>query len=374
MICSVTDETCHGLAELTATAHPEGRRGRGALSNASGRYERHERLRADDGWGALEEEPPPLRTTVSIDATREIIATNQSPDVGFDRSINPYRGCEHGCVYCFARPSHAWLGLSPGLDFESRLFAKPNAPALLEAALANPRYQPKVIAMGTNTDPYQPLEREMAITRGVLEVLERFGHPVAIVTKSHLVTRDADILGRMAARGLAKVCLSVTSLDPALARRMEPRAATPLRRLAAIRELSEAGVPTGVMFAPTIPALNDQEMEAVLEAAARAGAREASWVLLRLPLEIKELWREWLAENYPDRAARIARLLREMRGGKDYDARWFERQRGQGPYAKLIAERFRKACARLGLNESKFALTTAEFRPPPRKGEQLKLL
>ena len=207
-------------AHLTAKAHPDGRRGRGALSNASGRYEKHERLRADDGWGALEEEPPPLRTTVSIDATREIIATNRSPDVGFDQSINPYRGCEHGCVYCFARPSHAWLGLSPGLDYESRLVAKPNAPALLEEALASPRYRPKVIAMGTNTDPYQPLEREMKITRGVLEVLERFGHPVAIVTKSHLVTRDADILGRMAARGLAKVCLSVTSLDPALARRM----------------------------------------------------------------------------------------------------------------------------------------------------------
>jgi DNA repair photolyase len=228
--------------------------------------------------------------------------------------------------------------------------------------------------MGTNTDPYQPLEREMKITRGLLEVLERFGHPVAIVTKSHLVTRDIDILGRMATRGLAKVCLSVTSLDPALARRMEPRAATPQRRLAAIRNLSEAGVPTGVMFAPTIPALNDQELESVLEAAAEAGASEASFVLLRLPLEIKDLWREWLAENYPDRAARVMKLLREMRGGKDYDARWFERQRGQGAYAQMIAERFRKACARLGLNKTTFALSLAEFRPPPRKGEQFKLL
>lgn len=360
--------------ELTVKAHPDGRRGRGALSNASGRYETQERLRADDGWGALDEEPAPLRTTVTIDATRDIIATNRSPDVGFDQSINPYRGCEHGCVYCFARPTHAWLGLSPGLDFESRLFAKPNAPALLEEALANPKYRPKTIAMGTNTDPYQPLEREMKITRGVLEVLERFGHPVAIVTKSHLVTRDADILGRMASRGLAKVCLSVTSLDPALARRMEPRAAAPLRRLAAIRSLNGAGVPTGVMFAPAIPALNDQEVEAVLEAAAEAGAKEAGYVLLRLPLEIKELWAEWLAENYPDRAGRVMKLLREMRGGKDYDARWFERQRGQGPYAQLIAERFRKACAKLGLNKTELALSTAGFRPPPRKGEQLKLL
>ena len=360
--------------DLTAEAHPEGRRGRGAASNASGRYERQERLRADDGWGALEEEPAPLRTSVTIDSTREIIATNSSPDVGFDQSINPYRGCEHGCVYCFARPTHAWLGLSPGLDFESRLFAKPNAPALLEAALAHPKYRAKVIAMGTNTDPYQPIEREMKITRGVLEVLERFGHPVAIVTKSHLVTRDADILGRMAARGLAKVCLSVTSLDPTLARRMEPRAATPQRRLDAIRRLSEAGVPTGAMFAPAIPALNDQELEAVLEAASEAGAKEASYVLLRLPLEIKELWREWLAEAYPDRASRILKLLREMRGGKDYDAKWFERQRGQGPYAQLIAERFRKACARLGLNKARFALDVSAFRPPPRAGDQLKLL
>lgn len=362
------------MPDLTPKAHPESRRGRGALSNASGRYEKLERLRADDGWGALDEAAPPLRTTVTIDATRDIIATNQSPDVGFQQSINPYRGCEHGCVYCFARPTHAFLGLSPGLDFESRLFAKPNAPALLEAALSNPKYQPKLIAMGTNTDPYQPLERRMRITRGVLEVLERFGHPVAIVTKSQLVARDVDILGRMAARGLAKVCVSVTTLDPKLARAMEPRAATPRRRLAALRALSEAGVPTGVMFAPTIPALNDQEMERVLEAAAEAGATEASYVLLRLPLEIKDLWREWLAESYPERASRVMKLLREMRGGKDYDARWFERQRGQGPYAQLIADRFRKACARLGLNKTKFELSLAEFRRPPRRGEQLTLL
>jgi DNA repair photolyase len=362
------------MDDLTDKAHPEARRGRGALSNASGRYEKLARLRADDGWGSLDEAPPALRTTVSIDATRDVIATNNSPDVGFDRSINPYRGCEHGCVYCFARPTHAWLGLSPGLDFETRLFAKPNAPALLEAALSNPKYAPRVIAMGTNTDPYQPLERRMRITRGVLEVLERFGHPVAIVTKSQLVARDADILGRMAARGLAKVCVSVTTLDARLARAMEPRAATPPRRLAAIAALASAGVPTGVMVAPTIPALNDMEMEAILEAAAAAGAKEASYVLLRLPLEIKDLWREWLAEAYPERAARVMKLLREMRGGKDYDARWFERQRGQGPYAQLIADRFRKACDRLGLNGTRFELSLAEFRRPPRKGEQLSLL
>jgi len=362
------------MTDPTDKAHPDGRRGRGALSNASGRYEKLERLRADDGWGALDEAPPPLRTSVTIDATRDIIATNTSPDVGFDRSINPYRGCEHGCVYCFARPTHAWLGLSPGLDFESRLFAKPNAPTLLEEALSHPKYQPSVIAMGTNTDPYQPLERTMGITRRVLEVLERFGHPVAVVTKSQLVVRDADILGRMAARGLAKVCVSVTTLDPALARAMEPRAATPARRLAAIRSLVEAGVPAGVMVAPTIPALTDREMEAILEAAAGAGAAEAGYVLLRLPLEIKDLWREWLAEAYPDRAARVMKLLREMRGGKDYDAEWFKRQRGQGPYARLIADRFRTASARLGLNRATFSLKLTEFRRPPRRGDQLRLL
>src|SRR5207245_1132835 len=260
----------------------ERRRGRGALSNASGRYEPKARVGFDDGWQSLEDLPP-FATSVTVDATRKIITRNDSPDIGFDRSINPYRGCEHGCVYCFARPTHAFLGLSPGLDFESKLFAKPDAAALLEKELAAPDYEPRMIAIGTNTDPYQPIERERKIMRGILEVLERAGHPVGIVTKSALVARDADILARMAKRNLAKVAISVTTLDPALARTMEPRASTPARRLEALRRLSDAGIPTTAMVAPVIPALNDSEIERILDAAAHAGVKEASYVVLRLP-------------------------------------------------------------------------------------------
>src|SRR5579863_1479098 len=275
----------------------ERRRGRGTLSNASGRYEPLARVAFDDGWQGLEDLPP-FKTTVTADTTRKIITRNDSPDISFDRSINPYRGCEHGCVYCFARPTHAYLGLSPGLDFESKLFMKPNAPELLERELSAPGYVPKVIAIGTNTDPYQPVERRYKIMRGILEVLERAGHPVGIVTKSTLVLRDLDILARMAERNLVKVALSVTSLDAKLSRTMEPRAPTPPRRLETLRQLVSAGIPTSVMVAPVIPAINDAEIERILEAVAALGVRNAGYVLLRLPLEIRDLFSEWLKENF----------------------------------------------------------------------------
>src|SRR3954467_10914657 len=304
----------------------ERRRGRGTLSNQSGRYEPIARIAFDDGWQSLEELPS-FSTSVALDTARKVITRNDSPDIGFDRSINPYRGCEHGCVYCFARPTHAYLGLSPGLDFESKLYAKPDAPELLEKELAAADYEPRVIAIGTNTDPYQPIERERKIMRGILEVLERAGHPVGIVTKSALVVRDIDILARMAKRNLAKVGISVTTLDPKLARTMEPRASTPSKRLEALKQLSEAGIPTTVMVAPVIPALNDSEIERILDAAAHAGVKEASYVLLRLPLEVRDLFREWLMANYPDRYRHVFTLIRDMRGGRDYDAKWGERMK-----------------------------------------------
>jgi DNA repair photolyase len=326
----------------------------------------------DDGWRSLEDLPP-FKTTVTMDATRKIITRNQSPDISFDRSINPYRGCEHGCVYCFARPTHAYLGMSPGLDFESKLFAKPDAPELLEKELAAKNYEPRTIAIGTNTDPYQPIERRYQIMRRILEVLERAGHPVGIVTKSALVLRDIDILARMAKRRLAKVALSVTTLDPKLARTMEPRAAAPMRRLETLRQLSAAGVPTTVMFAPVIPAVNDSELERVLDAAAAAGVEGAGYVILRLPLEVRDLFREWLTANYPDRVEHVFRLIREMRGGKDYDSTWGKRQKGTGPYAWMIGRRFEIACEKLGLNRKKTALTTDHFQPPVKGAGQLNL-
>src|SRR6476469_4083915 len=339
------------------------RRGRGTLSNQSGRYEPIARIAFDDGWQSLEELPP-FATTVSVDSTRKIITRNESPDISFDRSINPYRGCEHGCVYCFARPTHAYLGLSPGLDFESKLFVKPDAPALLEKELSSPNYQPRTIAIGTNTDPYQPIERKYQVMRGILEVLERAGHPVGIVTKSALILRDLDILARMARRNLVKVALSVRSLDPKLARTMEPRAATPPKRLEAIRQLSEAGIPTTVMVAPVIPALNDSEIERILDAAAHAGVKEASYVLLRLPLEVRDLFREWLLANYPDRYRHVFTLIREMRGGRDYDSQWGTRMKGTGPMAGMIGRRFEIACEKLGLNKRRLKLTTDHFVRP----------
>jgi DNA repair photolyase len=348
------------------------RRGRGTLSNASGRYEPIARIVFDDGWQSLEELPP-FATTVAVDSARKIITRNESPDISFDRSINPYRGCEHGCVYCFARPTHAFLGLSPGLDFESKLFVKPQAPHLLERELSAPGYEPRTIAIGTNTDPYQPIERNHQVMRGILEVLDRAGHPVGIVTKSALILRDLDILTRLAARNLVKVAVSVTTLDAKLARTMEPRAATPRRRLETLRQLSAAGIPTAVMVAPVIPAINDADIERILDAAALAGVKGAGYVLLRLPLEVRDLFVEWLKDNYPDRAAHVMTLIRGMRGGKDYDATFGRRMKGTGPYAWMIGRRFETACDKLGLNKDKTALATRHFRPPRPRAEQLSL-
>jgi DNA repair photolyase len=350
----------------------ERRRGRGAQSNSSGRYEPLARTTFDDGWQSFEELPP-FKTTVTIDSTRKIITRNDSPDISFDRSINPYRGCEHGCIYCFARPTHAYLGLSPGLDFESKLFAKPEAPKLLERELAAAGYVPRTIAIGTNTDPYQPIEREHQIMRRILEVLDRYGHPVGIVTKSALVLRDLDILARLAKRNLVKVALSVTTLDPKLARVMEPRAATPQRRLEALRQFTAAGVPTSVMVAPVIPALNDSEMERILDSAAALGVKEAGYVLLRLPLEVRDLFREWLMANFPDRYRHVFKLIRDTRGGKDYDSKWGERMTGSGPIAWMIGRRFEAACERLGLNRRKLKLTTEHFTPMRKRPQQLAL-
>src|SRR6202521_3126659 len=350
----------------------ERRRGRGSLSNASGRYEPLARVAFDDGWQGLEELPP-FKTTVTADATRKIITRNDSPDISFDRSINPYRGCEHGCVYCFARPTHAYLGLSPGLDFESKLFMKPNAPELLERELSAPGYVPKTIAIGTNTDPYQPIERRHQIMRRILEVLDSAGHPVGIVTKSALVLRDLDILARLAKRDLVKVAISVTTLDAKLARTMEPRAATPRRRLEALRQLVKAGVPTSTLVAPIIPAINDSEIERILEAVAETGVRNAGYVLLRLPLELRDLFEEWLTENFPDRVQHVFKLIRETRGGKDYDSTFGKRMTGSGPIAWMIGRRFEVACERLGFNTLKHKITVEHFSPPRPGAKQLDL-
>jgi DNA repair photolyase len=325
-----------------------------------------ERVRVDDGWPGPEEEREPfLETTVLADSSRSIIARNDSPDVPFERSINPYRGCEHGCVYCFARPTHAWLGLSAGLDFETRIFAKYDAAKLLEAAFAKTSYKPDVIALGTSTDPYQRIERELRITRQILEVMARCRHPVGIVTKSNLVLRDLDILAPMAERRLVKVMVSVTTLDRDLARRLEPRAPTPALRLEAIRRLSEAGVPTGVLTSPMIPALNDIEMEAILEAASNAGANAAGYILLRLPLEIKALFEEWLEAHVPERKSRVLKLIRETSGGRLYDPTFGRRMKGEGLYADLLKQRFRLACKRHGLNRRDRDLDLTLFRRPP---------
>ena len=349
------------------------RRGRAAGVNPSGRYEPVTRHVFDDGWNSLEELPP-FKTEVQVEKPRNIITRNTSPDISFDRSINPYRGCEHGCVYCFARPTHAYMGMSPGLDFEAKLFAKPDAARLLERELAKPGYEPKTIAIGTNTDPYQPIERQWGIMREILEVLEAYNHPVGIVTKSALVMRDVDILSRMAEKGLAKVALSITTLDRKLCRVMEPRASTPSRRLEAVRALSDAGIPTSVMVAPVIPALTDQEVERILESAEAAGAREAGYIILRLPLEVSPIFKDWLLRHYPDRYRHVVSLIRSMRGGKDYDAEWGKRMKGAGPYAWQIGRRFEIAAKRLGLNVEKRKLRSDLFKAPRGAGEQLMLL
>jgi DNA repair photolyase len=347
-------------------------KGRGAVTNEAGRYERFQREAFDDGWD-MPEDGERLATTVTHETARTIITRNDSPDLSFDRTINTYRGCEHGCIYCYARPNHAYVGLSPGKDFETRIFVKADAATLLEKELDAPEYQCEPIVMGGVTDVYQPSERRYGVTRAVLEVLWRRRHPVAIVTKSRLVLRDLDILAPMAAAGLAKVAVSVTTLEPKLARTLEPRAAAPHARLATIAGLAAAGVPTAVMAAPMIPSLNDHEMEAILEAAAAAGARQAGYIAVRLPLEITDLFREWLATHAPDRAGRVMALIKSMRGGREYDPAWGRRFVGQGAYARMLAGRFRRAAGRLGLDRPSFALDTAQFVRAPRPGESLPL-
>lgn len=349
------------------------RRGRGAGLNATGRFERTVRESFDDGWQTLEELPP-FKTEVQVEKPRTIITRNESPDISFDRSINPYRGCEHGCIYCFARPTHAFMGLSAGIDFEARLFAKPDAPRLLERELAKADYKPRTIAIGTNTDPYQPVEKEWRIMRQILEVLKAADHPVAIVTKSAMVMRDIDILQPMAEKGLAKVGISITTLDRTLARNMEPRASTPSKRLEAIRALSDAGIPAVVMMSPVIPALNDHEIERVLDSGKAAGAQEASYILLRLPLEVSPLFRDWLLRNYPNRYQHVMSLVRSMRGGKDYDADFGKRMKGAGPYAWQIGRRFEMSMKRLGLARANRQLRSDLFVPPLGTGVQLPLL
>jgi DNA repair photolyase len=344
--------------------------GRGAVSNASGRFESRVSEAADDGWSIEDPAPPLLRTTVTPEKARTIITRNDSPDVGFDRSINPYRGCEHGCIYCYARPAHAYMGLSPGLDFESKIFFKPGAGKLLERELSAATYSPATIHIGGNTDPYQPQERTLRVTREILETMSRFRHPMSVITKSALIARDIDLLGPMGEAGLVRAAVSITTLDRGLARTMEPRAATPERRLDAVRRLTAAGVPTMVMFAPVIPGLNDHELEGVLQRAAEAGAFSAGYVVLRLPLEIKDLFREWLSANVPDRAARVMSLVRQMRGGKDYDARWGQRMKGEGPIADVIAQRFKIARRRFGLDRSLPPLDLSQFKVPPKPGDQ----
>jgi DNA repair photolyase len=348
-------------------------RGRGARSNETGRFESEIREAFDDGWTQDDETPTQIATSVSPEKAKVIITRNDSPDVGFSASINPYRGCEHGCIYCYARPAHAYMGLSPGLDFETKLFFKPQAAALLERELSRPRYVPETIHIGGNTDPYQPQERRLRVTRQVIEVLARFNHPFSVISKSALVLRDLDLIAPMAERNLARVAISITTLDRKLARSMEPRAATPEKRLAAVKALSEAGVPVVVMFAPCIPGLNDHEMEAVLERSAAAGAKGAGYVALRLPMEIADLFKEWLATDHPDRARRVMSLVRQIRGGKDYDSQWGKRMKGEGPIAALMSRRFAVAKARCGLGGRLPPMDLSQFRIPPRTGGQMDL-
>jgi len=352
-------------------------RGRGATFNPGNRYRRDAREACDDGWSQpvpdvpAEDAPPrQIATTVTIQRARTIIARNDSPDIPFTQSINPYQGCEHGCIYCYARPTHAYLDLSPGIEFETKLFAKPDAAVLLRAELARPGYKCDPIALGSNTDPYQPIEREWMVTRGILEVLAAHEHPFSIVTKSALVERDIDLIAPMAAKSMARVYFSVTSLDRDLARVLEPRAAAPERRLQAMRTLHEAGIPVGVLVAPIIPQLNDKYLEAILEAAAQAGATTAGWIMLRLPLEIAPLFRAWLDEHFPLRAAHIMSLVQQVRGGHDYVSTFGERMRGTGAFADLIEKRFDLACKRLGLNKGRNEFFDISRFTPPRANDR----
>jgi DNA repair photolyase len=368
------------IEDTMAETRPHAVKGRGATFNPENRFRRESREAVDDGWIAPTEnesdEAPPPKTTVTIQNARTIIARNDSPDIPFDRSINPYQGCEHGCVYCYARPSHAYLDLSPGLDFETKLFAKPNAAELLRAELSKPGYRCEPMALGTNTDPYQPIEREWRITRQVLEVLAECDHPITITTKGVAIERDLDLLGAMAAKNLVHVQVSIAMLDGKLARKLDPRAPSPQRRLEMVKAIASAGVPVGVNVAPVIPQLTDKDLEAVLEAAAAHGARSAMWVMLRLPREVKELFRDWLAQHYPLRAEHIMSLVQQIRGGRDNDPRFGARMRGQGQFADLIERRFEIACRRLGLNQGRgISLDSTRFRPPaaPQGNAQLQL-
>ncbi len=342
-------------------------KGRGSLTNRSSRFQQHSRhtIRPDPDWRPA--------TTVTAEQARSIISSNRSPDIPFDQSVNAYRGCEHGCIYCYARPSHAYLGLSPGLDFETRLYAKPNAAELLRQELSRPAYQPKLIAMGTNTDPYQPIERRMRITSALLEVFDDFNHPVSITTKSALIVRDIPLLSRLAQRNLLRVYMSITTLDGELARRMEPRASSPPSRLAAVRSLAQAGVPVGVLIAPVVPGLTDHELEHIAAAASEAGATEAAYILLRLPGEVAELFREWLETHYPLKASRVMNLLRDMRGGRDYDSDYRQRMAGTGVYADLLKQRFRRICSKHGLGAERRLPDVSAFRVPKPRSPQLGL-
>lgn len=351
---------------------PPPQKGRGALSNPEGRFETVRKQAEEDGWHTPvepEDELPPLETILKPDPTRTIITRNDSPDIPYSQSINPYKGCEHGCIYCYARPSHEYLNLSPGLDFETRIFFKREAAALLDTELRKPGYRPASITLGSNTDPYQPAEKKLGITRSILETLQRFDHPVGIITKSTLVTRDVDILAAMARKNLATVFITLTTLDHGLKRILEPRAASPEGRLRAMETLTRAGVPVGVMTAPIIPMINDAEMERMLELAAVAGARGAGYVLLRLPWQLKDLFREWLASHYPLKAEHVMSLINQSRGGKDYDSGFGTRMRGTGQFADLIASRFALACKRLDLGFRRMGLTTEHFRVPPADGQ-----
>jgi DNA repair photolyase len=348
-------------------------KGRGTALRPPGRFESRDTARVDDGWGTIEEELPPFKTTVTPERAKSIISRNDSPDIGFDQSINPYKGCEHGCIYCYARPSHAYLNLSPGLDFESKLFYKPNAAELLDQELRKPGYQVRNISLGANTDPYQPIERRLEVTRSILQVLARFRHPVGIITKGSMIERDLDLLMDLARDRLVSVGVTLTTLEAELKRTLEPRASSPQARLRVMRKLSAAGIPVRVMFSPVIPCVNDAELERVLEAAAEAGASTASYVLLRLPYELKELFREWLEAHMPLRAAHVMSLINQSRGGKDYQAEFGSRMRGSGQFAELIAKRFVLAQRRYGLDRGGEGSNTAAFRVPPAAGDQMGL-
>ena len=348
-------------------APPAPRKGRGAVTNLQGRYERDERAAFDDGWLPASEDDvtPPLKTHVFEERARSILTRNASPDIPFSVSLNPYRGCEHGCIYCFARPTHSYLGLSPGLDFESRIYAKVNAPELLRRELTKKSYVPEPIALGVNTDAYQPIERELRLTRRVIEVLHEHGHPFAAITKSSLIERDIDLLAPMAERGQVMAAVTITTLDADIARTLEPRAATPLRRLRTIRTLAQAGVPVGVSIAPVIPFVTEPDLERVLEACAQAGATSASYIVLRLPWEVAPLFKDWLAAHFPQRAERVMARVRDMRGGKDYDSSFALRMKGEGAWAELLKQRFEKAVKRLGLNARRHGiLDMSEFKRP----------